>query len=399
MLKKLRFRLVAVTMLIVFAMLCAIFALTFSLTRNGLEQQSMTMMETIASDPLQLNWPNTSSRLPYFTLRVSLFGEIRVTGTSYYDISDPELLADLVSAVAEAGTDTGLLKEYALRFYRTAYGGSEYIIFADVSSEAATLRALARTCVFIGLGSLAVFFLLSLLLARWAVKPVEKAWKQQTEFVSDASHELKTPLTVILTNAEMLRSPEAGPEEKERYSANILSMAERMRSLVESLLSLARADNGVLPASFEDVDLSALVSEAVLPFEPVFFERGLTLESRIEPGITVRGSGSYLRQVTDILLDNARKYASGGTVTLTLEKAAHSKALLRVYSPGEIIPEEERESIFRRFYRIDKARDGDGSYGLGLAIARSIVTEHRGKIWCEGAENGNCFCVQLPLKG
>ena len=133
-----------------------------------------------------------------------------------------------------------------------------------------------------------------------------------------------------------------------------------------------------------------------MTFEPVFFERGLTLDTRIEPGLRCMGSPDHLRQVEEILLDNAQKYASSGTVNVQLEKHGRNHCLLRVSTPGEELSAEERESIFRRFYRTDKARSTDGSYGLGLAIARSILEEHGGKIWCESGEGRNTFFVQLP---
>lgn len=397
MLKKLRIRLIAVTMAIVFVLLCVIFGMVVQFTKQNLERESVSMLRTVASDPQRLNWPGTSSRLPYFTVRISLFGGVRVNGTSYYDLTDTELLADIVRDALDSGQVTGLLRDYSLRYYRVNYGGGEYIVFADVSSEGSTLRALERNCLFIGLGSLTVFFLMSLLLARWATRPAERAWKQQTEFVSDASHELKTPLTVILTNAEQLRSPDYSPEDKTRFSENISVMAERMRRLVESLLSLARADNGVVSDTFSDVELSVLLEETVLTMEPVLFERGLALETEIAPDVRVRGSDMALRQVTDILLDNARKYSAPGTVRLTLERQGRNRALFTVFTPGEPLSEEERKAIFRRFYRTDKARSGDGSYGLGLAIAEGIVTAHRGKIWCESGDGGNAFLVSLPL--
>ncbi len=397
MLKKLRIRLIAVTMAIVFVLLCVIFGMIVQFTKQNLERESVDMLRTVASDPQRLNWPGTSSRLPYFTVRISLFGSVRVNGTSYYDLTDTELLADIVKGALDGGQVTGLLKDYSLRYYRVNYGGGEYIVFADVSSENSTLRALERNCVFIGLGSLAVFFLMSLLLARWATRPAERAWKQQTEFVSDASHELKTPLTVILTNAEQLRSPDYSPEDKTRFSENISVMAERMRRLLESLLSLARADNGVLPDTFSDVALSALLEETVLTMEPVLYERGLELKAEIAPDLRIRGSEAGLRQVAEILLDNARKYSAPGTVRLSLERQGRNRALLTVFTPGEPLSEEEQKAIFRRFYRTDKARSADGGYGLGLAIAEGIVKAHHGKIWCESGDGGNSFLVNLPL--
>ena len=398
MLKRLRIRFVCINMAIVVVMLSIIFGTVLSSTRQNLERESIAMMQSVASDPLQLNWHGaSSSRLPYFTVSLSPLGGTRSAGSSFYDLDDSALLGELVETALSGKQNTGYIPEYKLRYYRTHQYGSEFIVFADVSSESATMRSLWKNSLIIGAASLGVFFLISLLLARWAVKPVDKAWTQQKQFVSDASHELKTPLTVILTNAELLQDASYPPEERGRFASNILTMAHQMRSLVEGLLDLARVDNGAVRTAFTDVDLSALMEDALLPFEPVFFEKGLTLSSSIEAGVTCRGSETHLRRVAEILLDNAQKYsAPGSTVEFHLEKQGKTHALLKLVSPGEPLSSQECEDIFKRFYRLDKARSSDGSYGLGLAIAESIVRDHGGKIWCEGKEGANVFFVQLP---
>ena len=296
MLKKLRVRFICINMAIVLVMLSVIFGMVLHFTRQSLAQESISMMQSVAADPMQLNWPGTSSsRLPYFTARISPFGT-RISGTSYYDLSDAELAERIINLALEKDGDTGYLPDYNLRYYRTWQHGDEFIIFADVSSEEATMRSLLRLSVIIGLASLGGFFLISLLLARWAVRPVDKAWTQQRQFVSDASHELKTPLTVILTNAELLQDPDYSPEDRSRFSENILTMAHQMRGLVEGLLDLARVDNGAVRQAFREIDLSALVQEAVLPFEPVFYEKDLTQETSVEEGIKCKGSQRHLRQ-------------------------------------------------------------------------------------------------------
>ena len=400
MLKKLRVRFVCINMVIVLVMLSIILGAVLHTTRNNLVRQSENMMRSVADDPLQLNWPGgSSSRLPYFTVRLTPGGDVRVTGNSYYDIEDAELLTALLTTALSSEEDMGQIPEYNLRFCRTVRGGAQYVIFADVSSEKATMRGLWKNSLLVGAGALGVFLVISILLARWAVKPVDAAWKQQQQFVSDASHELKTPLTVILTNAELLQDPSYNEEERSRFADNILTMSHQMRGLVEGLLDLARVDNGAVRTSFTDVDLSALTENALLPFEPVFFEKGLELKSDIEKGVSCKGSQRHLRQVAEILLDNAQKYSDPGTVEVRLEKRGHGHALLSVVSPGEPLSPEECKNIFKRFYRADKARSMDHSYGLGLAIAESIVMEHGGKIWCEGGERKNTFFVQLPAEG
>ena len=150
----------------------------------------------------------------------------------------------------------------------------------------------------------------------------------------------------------------------------------------------------------EPVELSRLVADAVLPFEPVIFERGLTLETDIAGDITVSGDAQQLHQVVDILLDNAQKYArDGGTVRVELKKNGHTRVQLCVSDSGEAISEEDLHNIFKRFYRADEARSASGSFGLGLSIAQSIVERHSGRIWAESRDGVNRFLVELPCNG
>ena len=397
MLKKLRIKFVCVNMLLVTVMLTVILALVFRSTVRSLESASVQMLRAQAADPLPPGRPGEppqGMRLPFFTIQAGPRGDLEASGGGYYDLSDEALLRELADAAWSAGEQIGVLRDYGLRFCLAP--GGRRIVFADISGERAALGSLARSCLAAGCTAFLGFLGVSLLLARWAVGPVEAAWTRQRQFVADASHELKTPLTVILTNAELLGDPAWGPADRERFSRNILTMARQMRGLVESLLELARLDAGGLDAAPKLLDLSALVSDAVLPFEPVYFERGLELACRIEAGVRVRGSEARLRQLADILLDNAAKYAAPHSqVTVTLARRG-GRSLLSVSSAGAPIPAEELESIFLRFYRADKARRRDGSFGLGLSIAREIVQAHRGRIWAESGDGRNVFHAELP---
>ena len=187
-------------------------------------------------------------------------------------------------------------------------------------------------------------------------------------------------------------------EDGGRFAANVLTMARQMRELVEGLLELARVDGGIPEAAMERLDFSRLVSEAVLPFEPLFFEAGLTLECQVAPHLEVRGSAQRLRQAAEVLLDNAQKYTiTGGTVVLRRERRGRS-CVLSVFSPGEPLSGEELRNVFKRFCRGDGARSRGGGYGLGLAIAEGIVSAHRGRIWAEGGAGGTTFFIRLPLE-
>ena len=400
MIRRLRLKFVCVNMLIVTVMLTGIFTLVYHFTQEDLETQSVSMLQAVAATPFRANRPGDPPewvQLPFFVLDLDQAGNV-TSAVGYYDLTDEDDLQALVSDVDSTGDRVGVLPNYGLRYCRSVTPHGERIAFADMSSEQATLSNLIKTCILIGALCFAVFLLISWLLARWAVKPVEKAWQQQRQFVADASHELKTPLTVIMTNAELLNSPDFDETRRSQFAAHILTMSRQMRQLIEEMLDLARTDSGQGNLVLSQVDLSKLVSDAVLPFEPVFFEAGLTLTTDIQPGISLRGSGQHLRQTADILLDNARKYATPpGEVTVALTRTGN-RCRLAVSNPGPEISKEDLKNIFKRFYRSDAAHTQRGSYGLGLSIAQNIVLRHHGRIWAESKNGRNTFYVELPVK-
>ena len=402
MLKKLRVKFVLMMMTLVTLLLGSIFGLIYYFTANDLEQNSLQMLRSVAMRPIRPERPvdfPEQVQLPFFVVQVSGSGSLSAGGSEIYDLSDEEFLRELVLAAAQNGQNDGLLEGYHLRFFRTVTPDGDKYVFADTGAEQATLKGLVRTSLLIGFGSLAAFFLLSLLLARWAVRPVEQAWAQQKQFVADASHELKTPLAVILTNAELLQGAEEA-DDRMRFSSNVLTAATQMRALVSGLLDLARSDRGKEAAAHERFSWSQTVLAACLPFEPVFFERGLAFSYDVEPELFVSGDEAQLRRCTDILLDNAQKYtAPGGAVRLTLARHGKNRVRLCVFSAGTPLTPDVCRKIFERFYRLDGARSRDGSYGLGLSIAESLVRQAGGRIWAEPASNGNHFFIDLPLCG
>ena len=170
-----------------------------------------------------------------------------------------------------------------------------------------------------------------------------------------------------------------------------------MRTLVENMLEMARVDNGSVKMNFSAVDLSQLVSDAALSFQLLYEEKNMGLRCAAADGIAIHGSEQHLYQVMDVLLDNALKYSTPGS-TVSVDLINNGKnCLLSVSGPGEPISKEDLKNIFKRFYRADKARAMNGSYGLGLAIAESIVDAHKGKIWAESEDGYNTFFVQLAI--
>ena len=401
MLKKLRRKFVLINMSIVTAMLMIIFCLVYFLTKSNLETESVSMMQTVAENPFALENPGTETtqvQVPYFTVTLNPMGDVIATGGGYYDLSDETFLQEIVEAAFEQTAQTGVLKEYGLRYYKSdAIERTQSLVFADLSYENATLRDLIKTCAIIGVLAFAALLGASILLAGWAVKPVEEAWENQRRFMADASHELKTPLTVIMTNAQMLENEECDETHRRQLNRNIMTMSMQMRELVEKLLEIARVDDGQEHLTFEPVNLSDLVMETTLPFEAVLFEKGFVLDTQIEEGIVVNGSAQHLRRVIEILLDNAGKYTrSNGTISVTL-KGAQKKCVLTVSTDGEPLSAAECEAVFGRFYRGDQARSRTGSFGLGLSIAQSTIVRHHGKMWAYSEEGRNSFAAELPV--
>ena len=399
MLKQLRRKFVFITMSLVLLVLTVIFCLVYSSTKADMEAENhnaLQRLSQIVTKPMNPEQIPKDIRTPWFALRLS-GGIITSVGYTGYDLNDEVFLNTMLQAVYQDGEEEGVLEKYQLMYRRSGDKLTQVIVFLDISGYKASMRSLVESCAVIGAVSLAVLWVISFFLARWAVKPVEQAWDQQRQFVSDASHELKTPLTVIMSNAELLQEEPERSEAAGRYAQNIKAMSHQMKDLVEGMLELTRVDNDQVKKTFQSVNLSELVNQSLLEFEPVMFEQGLTLQSNIEQEVHLAGNGRYLKQVVDVLLDNAAKYSDPGVVDVCLFKRGRS-CMLTVANPGKPIPEDQREKIFQRFYRADQARIRDGSYGLGLSIAKSIVQEHGGDIWVASNPTGNCFCIQLPCE-
>ena len=339
-----------------------------------------------------------ASLFPAFSVTLDENGQVEsIQAGSNVDVSDA-LVEQAVEQVLASGQTEGDLSSLRLRFLAEERSGVLHIAFSDLGWEWQNLSALILTSLLIGLGALAGFFLISLFLARLAVRPVERAWEQQRQFVADASHELKTPLTVILANTGIVLShPEDTVRAQSKWLSYTREEAQRMKGLVEDLLFLAKSDAQRASRARLPVDLSGLVTGCLLPFEPVAFEAGVALESRLSPGLTVTGDEGQLRRLVLILLDNAVKYTpEGGAVTVALVRV-QERARLTVHNTGEAIPPEHLAHLFERFYRSDSARTRQaGGYGLGLAIAKSIAEGHRGKISVSSGAGGTTFTLLLP---
>lgn len=235
-------------------------------------------------------------------------------------------------------------------------------------------RAVIYNMLRVGGVAIVVLFFISLLLSKRIIHPLEENDRRQKQFISDASHELKTPVAVIDTNAELL-AREIG---KNEWLANIQYENERMNWLVRQLLDLSRAENAETP--MEQVDFSRVVTGETLALETLAFDCGRVFRTEIEDGIIFTGSKTQLTQLVSILLDNAIRHAAGSEIEISLKRQGHH-AVLSVSNDGDEIPQDKLDHLFDRFYRVDEARNSEGQhYGLGLSIAKAMVEKHGGSI-------------------
>lgn len=417
MIQALRRKFIATNMLLVSIVLIAVFSIqafsVYSQTRIQIRQaQELALRVLLREDPFEFEFgPHHPGRdrkpedgfptVPVFSVEIGEDGQLISVREGPGSTVTWETAQELVDKALSRSKEQGRLSGSTLSYLYREENGRYFLAFSDVSVVSSSLRTQLFISILICLLALAVFYVISRFLARLSLQPTEKAWKQQRQFVADASHELKTPLTVILANTGILlehRSDMAA--EQTKWISYIQEEAQRMKALVDDLLFLAKNDSAAPSAHLALVRLSELVTGSLLPFESVAFESGVTLSESVSPGITILGDADQLRRLIIILIDNAVKYAGkSGSVTVHLE-LRQDMPYLTVHNTGVPIPPQHLPHLFDRFYRADPARNrSQGGYGLGLAIAKSIIESHAGAISVSSSqEAGTLFTVSFPKK-
>lgn len=311
---------------------------------------------------------------------------MRLDGTENYTEDDAQTLLDYV---LEKGKTDGWYG--SLQYFRKDYDRGTLVVFSDRSAEQLLLHKVLLVSILVFLLMEGVVFLLTMILTKRAMRPMQETFERQRQFISDAGHELKTPLTIISANVDILHD-EIG---ENKWLSYIQSQAERMRVLVGEMMNLTKLEMGDKEKDFVDFSLSEAVSGAALPFEGQAFEQEKQLELEIQEDISYHGNPDQIKQLVGIFMDNALKYSKEhGEIRVTLQQVQNKKTL-KVYNTGKGIPESEKEKIFQRFYRSDASRArATGGYGLGLSIAQSIADAHKIRIQVESEyEHWICFIL------
>lgn len=312
-----------------------------------------------------------------------------------YTDDSSEVLNAIVKKILSKEKRSGTIYRYKLR-YLLKEEGQKTLILGDYQRELNMLNKQALSTALLALVLILLFLPLDYFFSSWAIRPSVQAMEKQKQFISDAGHELKTPLAVIAANLSLLEDQDLSTETRD-FVQNIAVMSKKMQGLVEKLLQLSRLEQQVF--TYGEMDYSRRVAEICLQMEALFFEEGMELEVDLEQNIILKHAiESQVEEVLRIFLDNGRKYADKPSTLYVKLYREKNMAVLSVDSAGRSLSKAEFEKIFFRFTRLDEARSQSESFGLGLSIAKEIAGNHKGKIYGYGKNGRNCFVLALPIQ-
>lgn len=316
---------------------------------------------------------------------------IMVLSNSLEKTTDKDILS-MTQELQKSGKRFGSIDDY-IYLVRILKSGNTVYIFVNNKEALQNSKQFFIVSIFIFLLSVIVFTIISYYLSRWMIKPSEKAIKNQKIFVANISHDLKTPITIIRANADLIEN-----EVKNKKSIKYIQQeTEKLNHLVNEMLTFTRIDNTISKENFKSFNFGDSLFDVVLPFESIAYEKGIRFNINIDEVTDYFGDESNIQKLAEILIDNAMSYTAKGGI-VDVDAYENSKAVtLSVTNTGEPISDEKKVEIFDRFYRESKSRESTGNhYGLGLSIANTIVKKHNGKITVESKNGKNTFTVILP---
>ncbi len=378
-----------------------------SITNYGAQKTSdffhRQALEGVTADDFDFIRPQAGQNFEQLT---QSFGPIYEINLNTYPISMTSLSGHPLPANSEeiiSNADNYITNDNDVYDEIQSIGGFEDFVFSyDKKNNVIILRDISEfadqkaveafntlTPIVMVVGSIFLFFT-ALLITHLITKPVEQAFKRQRQFINDASHELKTPLSIISLNLDLINE-----ESRTTTEFNYIRQeVKRMDKLIKNLLSSSKADEFNKKLSLNQADVSSALLEVSLPFESLAYEKGIKMILNIEEDIMHKVDIESLKQVFIILIDNAMKYTpTNNTIIISLCK--NRKMQFKIFNSGITISNEDQKLIFERFYRVDSSRLNNGSYGLGLSIAKDIISAHKGTITVNSSNEGTTFTIKL----
>lgn len=395
MIKKLKLKFIAINMLFVTIVMIASFLIMYYNASNDIEKNSRDAMYDIAKRKPEINHSPFKPQQPHhnnYSHLTTYSIQFNKNNNTYFiegfgeetDLTDEDIeyINNIIHLVRSSTRNEGILEEYDLRYYFTDTPDGERIILLDRSYEKDSLQRLSLSYLSGCTIAFFLFLIISMILANISVKPVEASMLKQTQLVSDVSHELKTPITIISTNTDIVLShQDSYVKDEEKWLGYIKDETQRMSSLVNMMLYLAKTDETNTSPDFATFNVSDTVYEMSLAFESVCFESAKAFNIDVEPNLYINAVETEIKQLIAILLDNAVKYSNeNGSIKISLKKSS-DKAVISVFNTGEHIPKDKIPYLFDRFYRLEQSRSREkGGSGLGLSIAKRISEANQGAI-------------------
>ncbi len=326
--------------------------------------------------------PETPYESRFFSVVLNENCQVIQTDTGQIAAVDDESAELYAQSVVESGYTAGFLDDY--RYLVLAEEGNTRVIFLDCGRSLSSFRTTLLASVALSLLGLLAVLVLLLILSHRIVRPVAESYEKQKQFITDAGHELKTPMTIISADVD-LAEMECG---ENQWLTDIRRQTERLTGLTNDLIYLSRMEEEQPPLQVIEFPLSDVAEEMALPFLAPAKSQEKELTLQIQPILSFTGDEKAIRQLISILLDNALKYSpTGGQLELRLEKQGRNILLTVTNTTIQPVEEDKLSHLFDRFYRSDQSRNSQtGGYGLGLSIARSIVLAHKGKIRAESRD-------------
>lgn len=328
----------------------------------------------------------------YFTVKLDSTGEVVSVDMDKIAAVNETTATTYAKEIFGSGTTKGFKGNY--RYALSSSDGVTNVIFVDCTHDLETFYSFLQASMLISLAGLVIVFILILFFSRLIVKPVAETYQKQKQFITDANHELKTPLTVIGANCDLLEM-ESGENE---WTHSIRNQVDKLTELTNKLVFLSRMDEENTNTIMTDFSLSEIASDTASAYSALALSQNKKFEADIAENVTVHGDIALIRELLTLLLDNAFKYSSGdGDIKLTVSTVGKNK-VIKLSNMTDGVPQGILNKLFERFYRLDKSRNSQtGGHGIGLSVAKAITELHKGKITASSADGYTIvFTVTLP---